>query len=164
MSKNSIRFDLLDLLKEDEISIVCKNADLNFFLIPIREKRYAKYAKTLGRLDKRSALVRNMLPGIAFKLYKKGEEPFKAAVAAQLEEYRRKFTEAISKAMKSEVSTDDIREYDAREMANLYFIIQDYFAANISFELFLIILKLQDIAVDEDICPNIEKEIASESN
>ena len=159
MSKNSIRFDLLDLLKEDEISIVCKNADLNFFLIPIREKRYAKYAKTLGRLDKRSALVRNMLPGIAFKLYKKGEEPFKAAVAAQLEEYRRKSTEAISKAMKSEVSTDDIREYDAREMANLYFIIQDYFAANISFELFLIILKLQDIAVDEDICPNIEKEI-----
>lgn len=160
MRKTDIRFELLDFLNEDEISIVCKNADLKFFLAPIKSKRYNQYAKKLGRLDKRSAVVQNMLPGIAFKLYKKGEEPFKAAVAAQLEEYSEKFIEAISKGKKPEVCIEDIRVYDARAMANLYFIIYDFLAGDVSFELFLIILKLQDITVDEGIRSDIEKEIA----
>ena len=159
MGKMNVRFELLDFLNEDEISIVCKNADLKVFLSTIKLKRYAQYAKKLGRLDKRSAVVQNMLPGIAFKLYKRGEEPFRAAVATQLEEYREKFIEAISQSMEPEVCIDDIRGYDAKAMANLYFIIYDFFAVDISFELFLIFLKLQDITVDEGIRPNIEQEI-----
>ncbi|MBD5479052.1 MAG: hypothetical protein HDR14_07130 [Lachnospiraceae bacterium] len=160
MSKSDIRFKLLDLFNEDEISIVCKNTDLNLFLIPIKEKRYAKYAKMLGRLDKKSISVQKLLPKIAFDLYKKGEPPFRDAVAAQLEEYGEKFIEAISKDVKPEVCIDDIKGYDARAMANLYFIIYDFFAVDMSFELFLIILKVQNITVDEGIRTEIEKEIA----
>ncbi len=160
MRKVDIRFDLLDLFNENEISIVCKNTDLNLFLIPIKEKRYAKYARMLGRLDKRSISVQKLLPKIAFDLFKKDEEPFRAAVATQLERYEKKFIEAISKGTKPEICLDDIRGYDARAMANLFFIIYDFFAEDISFELFLIILKLQDITIDEDLRPDIEKEIA----
>lgn len=160
MDKINIRLELLDLYNENEISIVCKNADLKFFLMPIKEKRYAKYAKMLGRLDKRSIVVQKLLPKIAFDLYKKGEKPFRVAVAAQLEEYGEKFIEAISKDTKSEVCIDDTKRYDAISMANLYFVIYDFFAMDISFELFLIILKVQNIIVDENIRPEIEKEIA----
>lgn len=160
MVKSDIRFELLDLFNEDEISIVCKNADLNLFLIPIKDKRYAKYAKMLGRLDKKSISVQKLLPKIAFDLYKKGETPFRAAVAAQLEEYGEKFIEAISKDVKPEVGIDDIKGYDARAMANLYFIIYDFFAVDMSFDLFLVILKVQNISVDKGILPEIEKEIA----
>ncbi len=160
MSKSDIRFELLDLFNEDEIRIVCKNTDLNLFLIPIKEKRYAKYARMLGRLDKRSISVQKLLPKIAFDLFKKDEEPFRAAVATQLERYEKKFIEAISKGTKPKICLDDIRGYDARAMANLFFIIYDFFAEDISFELFLIILKLQDITIDEDLHPDIEKEIA----
>ncbi len=96
MSKIEINFELLNLFNEEEINTVCKNADFTLFLIPIKDKRYIKYAKTLGRLDKKSALVQKLLPGIAFGLYKKGEEPFRAAIATQLDRYRQKFIEAIS--------------------------------------------------------------------
>lgn len=160
MDKNDIRFELLDLFNEEEIRIVCKNTDLNLFLVPIREKRYAKYAKMLGRLDKRSISVQKLLPKIAFDLYKKGEKPFRAAVVIQLEEYGEKFIEAISKNTMPEVCIDDIKGYDARAMANLFFVIYDFFAVDMSFELFMIILKVQNITVDEGIRPEIEKEIA----
>ena len=125
MSKIEINFELLDLFNEEEINTVCKNADLTLFLVPIKDKRYTKYAKTLGRLDKKSALVQKLLPGIAFNLFKKGEEPFKAAIATQLDIYREKFGEAISKCMEPAICVDDIKAYNTKEMAELYFKILD---------------------------------------
>ena len=110
MSKIDINYQLLDLFNEEEINIVCKNADLMIFLETIKNKRYAKYTKTLGRLEKKSALVQKNLPEIAFKLYKKGEEPFRAAIVTQLEGYRKNFIEAISKCMDPSISIDDIKE------------------------------------------------------
>lgn len=159
MSKNEINFKLLDLFNEEEINTVCKNADITLFLIPIKDKRYAKYAKTLGRLDKKSALVQKLLPGMAFNLYKKGEEPFRAAIATQLDGYRDKFIEAISKCMEPPISVDDIKEYDAKTVADLYFKILDISATDISIDLFFVFLKLQDITMEEKTRQSVELEI-----
>lgn len=120
MSKIEINFELLDLFNEEEINTVCKNADLTFFLMPIKDKRYIRYAKKLGRLDKKSALVQKLLPGIAFNLFKKGEEPFRVAIATQLDTYRKKFGEAISKCMEPTICVDDIKAYNIKEMAEFY--------------------------------------------
>lgn len=71
MNRSDIDFKILELLNDEEINIVCKNVDLTLFLIPIKDKRYEKYTKKLGRLDKKNALVQKVLPGIAFNLCKK---------------------------------------------------------------------------------------------
>ena len=159
MSKIEINFELLTLFNEEEIKIVCKNADLTLFLMPIKDKRYAKYAKNLGRLDKKSALVQKLLPRIAFDLYKKGEEPFKVAIATQLDIYRKKFVKAISKCMKPALCVNDIKEYNIKEMAELYFKILDILATDISIDLFFIFLKLQDITIEEGIRQEVAAEI-----
>ncbi len=159
MRKIEISLELLDLFNEEEINTVCKNADITLFLIPIKDKRYAKYAKTLGRLDKKSALVQKLLPRIAFNLYKKGEEPFRAAIATQLDGYREKFVAAISKCIEPPIGVDDIKEYDAKAVADLYFKILDISATDISVDLFFVFLKLQDIAIEEKTRQSIELEI-----
>mgnify|MGYP001083411411 FL=1 len=159
MNKIEINFELLDHFNEEEINTVCKNTDLTLFLIPIKDKRYAKYAKILGRLDKKSTLVKKLLPGIAFNLYKKGEEPFRAAIATQLDGYREKFVEAISKCTEPPIGVDDVKEYDAKTVADLYFKILDICVANIPVDLFFVFLKLQDIAIDEKTRQSIELEI-----
>ena len=159
MSKIEINFELLALFNEEEINTVCKNADLTLFLIPMKDKRYTKYAKTLGRLDKKSALVQKLLPGIAFNLFKKDEEPFKAAIAAQLGTYREKFGEAISKCMDPALCVDDIKAYNTKEMEELYFKFLDISATDISTDLFFIFLKLQDIVIEKEARQGIEVEI-----
>lgn len=159
MSKIEIKFELLDLFSEEEINTVCKNADINLFLTPIKNKRYTKYARKLGRLDKKSVLVQKLLPGYAFDLYKKGEELFRVAIATQLGRYRKKFVEAISKCMEPPISVDDIKKYDAKAVADLYFKILDIYATDISVDLFFVFLKVQDIIIEEKMCQSIELEI-----
>lgn len=163
MSKIEINFELLDLFNEEEINTVCKNADLTLFLTPIKDKRYSKYAKKLGRLEKKSVLVQKLLPGIAFNLYKKGDELFKAAIATQLDIYKKKFkekfTEAISKCMKPALCIDEIKAYNTKTMAELYFKILDISATDISVDLFFIFLKLQDVMIEEETRQEIEAEI-----
>ena len=159
MSKMEINFELLELFSEEEINTVCKNADLTLFLMPIKDKRYEKYAKTLGRLNKKSALVQKLLPRIAFNLYKKGEEPFRIAIATQLDVYREKFVEVISKCVEPPISVDNIKEYDAKAVADLYFKIWDISAMDISVDLFFVFLKVQDITIEEKMRQSIELEI-----
>lgn len=159
MSKTEVNFELLNLFNEEEINIVCKNADLTLFLIPIKDKRYTRYAKTLGRLDKKSALVQKLLPGIAFHLFKKGEEPFRTAIVVQLETYREKFLETISKCMEPAICLDDIKAYNTKKMAEFYFRILDISDTNISIDLFFIFLKLQDIMIEKETREGIETEI-----
>ena len=159
MSKNGINFELLELLDEEEISIVCKNADLALFLIPIKDKRYTKYAKKLGRLDKKSALVQSFLPGIAFSLYKKGEEPFRAAVATQLESFRDKFFEAITNCMEPSVSIDEIKAYSAKDLAEFYFRIVEISVTDVSVEMFFVFLKLHNVCIQGEFRVEVEEEI-----
>ncbi len=158
MSKIEINFELLNFLNEEEINMVCQNADLALFLMPIKDKRYAKYAKKLGGLDKKSVLVQKLLPGIAFRLYKKEEEPFRVAIATQLGRYRGKFIEAIT-SVEPPICVDDIKEYDAKAVAELYFKILDILATDISVDLFFIFLKLQDVIIEEKTRQSVEREI-----
>ena len=42
---------------------------------------YKKYTKSLGRLDKKSALVQKLLPKYAFDLFEKGDEKYIEAIS-----------------------------------------------------------------------------------
>ena len=110
-------------------------------------------------MNKKSALVQKLLPRIAFNLYKKGEEPFRIAIATQLDVYREKFVEVISKCVEPPISVDNIKEYDAKAVADLYFKIWDISAMDISVDLFFVFLKVQDITIEEKMRQSIELEI-----
>lgn len=159
MSKIETNFELLELFNEEEINIVCKNADLTLFLMPIKDSRYSKYAKKLGRLDKKSVLVQTLLPGIAFHLYKKGEEPFRVAVATQLESFRNKFFEAITNCMELPVGIDEIKTYGVKNMSEFYFRLLEISVTDIPVELFFIFLKLHGICISAEFRLEVEKEV-----
>lgn len=149
----------LDLFMDEEISAVCRIADLDLFLDPIKDKRYSKYTKTLGRLDKRTVLVQKLLPGIAFSLYKKGEDPFRKAIAIQLNNLRRMFTDIIGEWNDPTVTLENIRNYDIKEMATLYYKLSEDMKIEISPELFFVLLKLQDIDIEDEKCREITSQI-----
>lgn len=151
----------IELLSEEEIHIVCKNADLELFLKPIKIERYKEYAKNLGRLDKKSVLVQKRLGGIAFKLYKKGEKPFEMAIELQLETYYREFGNNISK-MEPSVSIDDIKKYNEKNISKLYFKVLDIYNTDIPIDLFFIFLKLHDIIFNAETIQSIKSEIISQ--
>lgn len=159
MNKIKIKFELLDLFDDKEIGIICKNVDLTAFLIIMKDKRYSKYAKTLGRLDKKSAVVQKLLPGMVFHLFQKGDERFKVAIASQLELYQDKFIEAITESMDPPVTIEEIRAYSSTDIAEFYYKMVEISASGISIEMFFIFLKLQGIVYDNKVRLEIEANI-----
>lgn len=149
MSPDDAYLEILDQFCDEEINIVCKHADLELFLSPIKDKRYTKYVKTWGRLDKKTVLVKKLLPGIAFTLYMKGEKPFLKAVAVQLKRYKSMFEETIFECDDSVVSKDKIEKYSIEKMADLYFELSDKLKWDIPVDVFFIMLKLQEIVIEE---------------
>lgn len=151
--------EILDLFTDEEILTICKNTDLDLFLDPIKDKRYTKYTKTLGRLDKRTVLVQKLLPSTAFSLYKKGEKPFQKAISIQLNTFRRTFMETIGEWDNPSVTIDDIKQYDNNDMAAFYYKLMDDTNMKISPELFFVLLKLQDINIEDEKCREITARI-----
>lgn len=145
MSKRNIHFDLLELFSDEEIYIVCNNADLNIFLTAIKEKKYEKYSKKLGRLDKKSALVQKFLPKIAYDLYKKNEEPFRVAIAVVLHDYKEKFMLTITEYMEPSVDIEAIQNYTCDQLVTFFFDFQGVSTSEIPEDLFFILLKLYGI-------------------
>lgn len=145
MSKEDVNFELLDLFDDNEINIVCKNADLTTFLALIKNKRYEKYSKKLGRLDKKSALVQKFLPKIAFDLYKKNEESFRKAIVSILQNYKYKFLQTITEYMEPPIGIEEINEYTYEQIADFYFKFQKVYTSEVPEDLFYIFLKLHGI-------------------
>lgn len=150
-------FAILEQFSDDEINIVCKNADLNLFLGVIRRKKYEKYAKSLGRLDKKSSLVKTVLPRTAFTLYKKGDNEFCKVISQQLYIFRDNFQNIMKKIVDPSVTEAEIKEYDDIAMARFYFRIISVSDMDIPVELFYIFLKLHGISVPEESKISIEK-------
>lgn len=68
---SNMDMEVLDNLNEADIKILCKNTDIDMMLEPIKHngKQYAKYATQLGWMKKKSVLVQQNLPRIAYELY-----------------------------------------------------------------------------------------------
>lgn len=60
---------ILESLSDEELLVIAKNTDINLLLKPIKQKNkyYAQYISSLGRLDKKSALVKKNLPSYSVK-------------------------------------------------------------------------------------------------
>ena len=108
--------DLLELLNEKELLIACKYADMEILLEPMKDdpKRYEKYVKRLGRLDKKSSLVKNMLPKIARDLYLKGDGRYCSALSYVLNGLKTIFETACSAC--DDIDISQIVQYDEEKL------------------------------------------------
>lgn len=113
---------ILDFLTDDDIQTICKYAAVDNFLRIFKEdkdKRYQKYIKNLGRLDKKSSLVQMRCPGYAFELYKKGDQNFMTAVSSAAEKIRDNAQEYIAQSCGSNKNVN-VSDYQDEEIAKIY--------------------------------------------
>lgn len=152
--------DLLELFSEKELLIACKHADMEILLEPMKDdpKRYEKYVKKLGRLDKKSLVVKNMLPQIARDLYLKGDERYCSALSSALNSLKTIFETACSAC--DEIDISQIVQYDEEKLIYLYKVISDNSLEGLPFELYIIFLKLQGLSLDEDEMVVLDRDIS----
>lgn len=154
-----IKPDLLELLDEKELQIVCKNADMDFFLAPMKKnpKVYAKYTKKLGRLDKKSPLVKKFMPKYACDLYLKGDEEYCSAFGFVLSGLKRIFEDACKKCDGIDIFL--VKEYDIDSLVKLFEKVSKVLTIEVSCELYIVFLKLQGVCFEEDKLVELETKI-----
>lgn len=145
--------ELLDLIEEKELYVVCKNVDMDFFLNPMKKKPelYKKYTKQLGRLDKKSPLVQKFMPKYACDLYKKGDEAYSFAFGLALSGLKRQFEDACKKCI-GDKYIDDIRSYEIDKLVDLFqqlSELNDLLFVDMSSDLYVVLLKLVGVVFDD---------------
>lgn len=151
--------DLLELLDEKELQIVCKNADMEIFLAPMKKnpKLYVKYTKNLGRLDKKSPLVKKFMPKYACDLYLKGDEEYCSAFGFALSGLKKIFEDACEECDGVDISL--VKEYDIDNLVKMFEKISKVLTIEVSCELYIVFLKLQGVCFDEDKLVELETKI-----
>ena len=158
---NVIKSDLLELLDEKEILVACKYADLDIFLAPMKRnsKKYMKYSKNFGRLDKKSQLVRKMMPKIACDLYLKGDDEYITAMSGALSSLKRLFKSACEKY--EEIDLEKINEYDTEKLFWLYEVISKDSLSDLSYDLYIVFLKLYGLKLSDQVLLELETRISN---
>lgn len=143
---------LLEQLTDEEIQEMCRFADLDLLLIPMKAhpEFYKKYTKSLGRLEKKSALVQKFLPKYAFDLYEKGDERYMDAIALIAKNLKENFARILLESFEPVVTIEEIKKYSSEDYEVLYKKILDISATEISFTMFFVFLKLNEITFTED--------------
>lgn len=151
---------LIEMMDEADLAIACKYADLDPMIAKLKRhpEYYKKYIVKIngGNLDKKSSVVKELLPRTILKLYKKNDKGCKEVLETILESYKNWFIEGLM-ASEPEISLERIALYSSEEMADLYFKIGRYSRNELPIELFLLHLKLQYIELSED----LKKQIAN---
>lgn len=142
---------ILDLMTDEEIQEMCKSADVGLLLAPMKSRPefYKKYTKRLGRLDKKSQLVQILLPKYAFDLYEKGDEAYKGALTLIARGFKENFSNVLQIKVEPSITIEDVSKFNAVQLGELYKKILSNSVTEISCELFLIFLKLNNIEIDE---------------
>lgn len=144
---------LIEMLDEADLAIACKYADLDPMIAKLKRhpEYYKKYIVKIngGNLDKKSSVVKKLLPQTILRLYKKNDTGCKEVLEIILQSYKNWFIEGL-RTSEPEISLERIALYSSEEMADLYFKIGRYSRNELSLELFLLHLKLQYIELSED--------------
>lgn len=157
---STINLDILNELTDNDIKIICNNADLDDMLQPIKYygKRYAKYRPQLGRLDKKSALVQRNLPNFVYDLYKKGDINYVKFFAMQAAKLKDLFEEMLKEFMGDEAEPEQISTYAIEDFRKIFQGILDKPGLNLNMELFFLQIRMFGIEISDDMKWQIEKE------
>lgn len=165
---DEINFSILDMLDIKDIQIVCKHADIEILLKPIKDRPdfYKKYVKQLGsnRPNKKSSIVKLYMPRIAFDLFQKGDATYKGVIVCILENYKSKFEEVLTEYIKPSISNKELKAYNAEQLVELYFKVVDVLSTEVPVDFYFVMLKLQGVTLDEDCLHAIENQIMQIEN
>ena len=143
---------LIEDLTDGEIQEICKFADLDLLLTPMKAhpEFYKKYTKSLGRLDKKSALVQKLLPKYAFDLFEKGDEKYIEAISLMAKNLKDNFVNHLAESIAPPTTIEEVKKYSLDEYEMLYKKVLDISVSEVSFEMFFVFLKLNDITFSEE--------------
>ena len=143
---------LIEDLTDGEIQEICKFADLDLLLTPMKAhpEFYKKYTKSLGRLDKKSALVQKLLPKYAFDLFEKGDEKYIEAISLTAKNLKDNFVNHLAESIAPPTTIEEVKKYSLDEYEMLYKKVLDISVSEVSFEMFFVFLKLNDITFSEE--------------
>ncbi|SDB53946.1 hypothetical protein [Butyrivibrio sp. INlla16] len=152
--------DLIEKYDDQEISYIFDNADLDYFLEPMKKEpvRYKKYVRRLGNMDKKSQLVKAFLPKYAYSLYKDGDIKYKDALVKALEQRMDLFEQVITKKITPTVTFDQIKTFTEEEYAELVSKVSQE-TKDLPLEMILLILKAKDIIIDDSFVASIKAKI-----
>lgn len=157
---SNLDLKILNDFTDEDIKILCKNADLNDMLEPIKrnEKHYSQYRSQLGRMDKKSILVQKNLPQIVFRLYKKGDVNYLKFFAMTATRMKRVFESIIHECMGEEIQMEDVKNYSIDDYKKLFIQIIKSPNSSLDLELFFLQLKMSGVDITHEMKDDIRKE------
>ncbi|GKX31361.1 hypothetical protein SH1V18_38410 [Vallitalea longa] len=157
---SNVDLKILNGLTDKDIKTLCKNADLNDMLEPIKrnEKHYSQYRSQLGRMDKKSILVQKNLPKFAFKLYKKGDMNYLKFFAITAMRMKMVLESIIHECMGEEIQLEDVKNYSIYNYKKLFIQIIKSPNSSLDLDLFFLQLKISGVDVTQKMKENIRKE------
>jgi len=156
----SIDMEILNELKDEDIKILCQNADLNQMMTPIKQngKQYAKYTAQLGRLDKKSVLVKKNLPRLAFDLYKKGDVNYLKFFEMTALNMKKMFKTMLQECMGVNVEPQDIQDFSISDYKKLFSELLKSHGQIMDFDLFFLQTRMYGIIINDDMKAEIINE------
>ncbi len=157
---SNIDLDILKELTDEDLNVICKNADLGMMLVPMKHygKHYNKYISQLGRLDKKSLLVQKNLPRLAYELYKKGDMNYANFFAQEAIKYKNIFLKMLKEFTGEEAEPNQVSNYTIEDFRKLFKMILDSDDKTLDLELFFMQTRMFDISIKDDIKQQIENE------
>ncbi|PKM52141.1 MAG: hypothetical protein CVV02_03910 [Firmicutes bacterium HGW-Firmicutes-7] len=152
--------DILELLNDNDINILCENCDLNMLISPIKHnsKKYAKYVKFLGNMDKKSQLVQMNMPKFAYELFRKSDSNYIKLLSQYGNQIKNNFEQILNDAFGDEFSPKDLAKYTIIEYHSLFETILRGTDCHLDLELFFVQMKMFGYDIDEAIKLEINKE------
>lgn len=149
---NEVDYSIINELSEEDIEVISKNIDLDILLHPIKHntKYYKRYTRRLGRMDKKSPLVRKNMPKIASELYYKEDDNYYHIFATKAMKLKQIFQEIIEKELKENIDLIDLEDYSVDEYISLLTQIEKVPGNNVNIQLFILQLKMNEIELDQE--------------
>jgi len=149
----TIDYDILNNLSGEDVDIISRNIDLDKMLEPIKRntKHYTRYTRMLGRLEKKSSLVKMNMPKIAAELYRKQDNNFVKLFALSTMKFKNIFQQILESELEDKINLEDLHNYTTEEYISLLAEIEKIPGNIIDLELFILQAKLNGIVIDKGI-------------
>ncbi len=157
---NSMDENILNELTDKDIQILCKNADLDMMMAPIKHngKQYAKYVAQVGRLDKKSVLAQKNLPRIAFELYRKGDKKYYEIIAITAKNLKKIFIKMLNEFIGNKFKPQDLQAFTIDDYKKLFAEVVKSADASLDLDLFFLQMRMYAINISDEMREELKNE------
>lgn len=156
---DNLNDNILNKLTEEDVRILCNNADWDVMLNPIKQlKKYEKYVSRLGKMDKKSILAQKNLPKIVFELYIKGDKLYFQIIDKTAEDMKKSLKKMLKETMGEKVKPQDFQEFAISEYKKLFREVLKSNDESFDLDSFFLKIKMFEINISDEMKEKIKKE------